>query len=105
MIHDELQVAREAQAKGQIGRSRAAARRAAGMALQEKLGIGPREAYATSFVEALKRLANDAARPEAVRHAALRLCTRVDAEYQSPSVDPVADAELIIAYCSPNRII
>jgi len=104
MISDEMKIARQALANGQIGRSRTAARRAIGMALQQTLGIGPTGGYAKTFIDGLKRLANDPEMPESVRAAAIRLTTRVDREYSSPAINPVADAELIIAHFLPGRV-
>jgi hypothetical protein len=102
MIDDEMKIAREALANGKIGRSRTAARRAIGMAMQQTVGIGPQGGYAKTFIDGLKRLADDPEMPEAVRAAALRLITRVDREYHSPAINPVADAEIIIAHFLPD---
>jgi len=103
MIAEELRIAREALLAGKIGRSRTAARRAIGMALQQTLGIGPHGGYAKDFIAGLKRLSNDSQIPAEVRAAALRLAARVDREYNSPSVNPVADAELIIAHLGDSE--
>lgn len=103
MISTEMKIAREALSNGKIGRSRTAARRAIGMAMQQTLGIGPQGGYAKTFIDGLKRLADDAEMPEAIRSAAMRLITRVDREYNSPAINPVADAEIIIAHFLPGK--
>jgi hypothetical protein len=102
VIAEEFKIARDALANGKIGRSRTAARRAIGMAMQQTVGIGPQGGYAKTFIDGLKRLADDPQMPEAIRAAATRLITRVDREYNSPAINPVADAEIIIAYFLPD---
>lgn len=99
-LQDELNEARESQAAGEMGRARTCARRAAGMAMQQKLGIGfMTSVYAPTFVEGLRRLATDVHFPEAVRAAAARLTDRADKETrQSAAVNPVQDAEMIMMF-------
>jgi hypothetical protein len=98
-LQEEITEAREVQAAGNIGRARTCARRAAGMAMQITIGIGPRNTdYGTTFVDGLRRLAADVQFPEAVREAAARLADRSDKERRSASHNPAQDAEIIIAF-------
>jgi hypothetical protein len=96
-ITAELTSARAAQAAGNPGRARVCARRAAGWAVrawyQQREGPG----WTGDALKQLRRLAGDAAVPEAVRAAAARLLTKVDHEHRVPfEEDPVEDAERII---------
>lgn len=98
-LQDEMTEAREAQAAGNIGRARTCARRAAGMAMQATLGIGPGAAtYGSTFTDGLRRLALDQHIPNAVREAAARLVDRSNKERQSASQNPAQDAEIILEF-------
>ncbi len=98
-LHDEITEARQAQAAGNIGRARTCARRAAGMAMQATLGIGPGAAtYGSTFIGGLYRLADDPHFPDEVRAAAARLVDRSNKERESASINPVQDAEIILEF-------
>jgi transcription initiation factor TFIIIB Brf1 subunit/transcription initiation factor TFIIB len=98
-LQEEIAEARQVQAAGNIGRARTCARRAAGMAMQTAIGIGPGATdYAPTFVDGLRRLAADVQFPEAVRQAAARLVDRSDKERRSASHNPVQDAEIIMEF-------
>jgi hypothetical protein len=98
-LHDEITEARQAQAAGNIGRARTCARRAAGMAMQATLGIGPgATTYGSTFIDGLRRLADDRHFPDEVRAAAARLVDRSNKERQSASQNPVQDAEIILEF-------
>jgi hypothetical protein len=98
-LQEEIAEARQVQAAGNIGRARTCARRAAGMAMQTAIGIGPGATdYAPTFVEGLRRLAADAHFPNYVREAAARLVDRSDKERRSASQNPVQDAEIIMGF-------
>jgi hypothetical protein len=87
------------QAAGNIGRARTCARRAAGMVLREKIGIGPGpRQYAPTFILGLRKLAKDSAFPEEVCAAAGRLVDRSQPDRTSASENPVQDAEIIFRY-------
>ena len=96
---DEMAEARAVQEAGNIGRARTCARRAVGMMLREKIGIGqgPRH-YAPTFIDGLRKLAADAAFPEEVRVAAGRLSDRSQRDRTSASENPVQDAEIILRF-------
>ncbi len=96
---DEMAEARAVQAEGNIGRARTCARRAVGMALREKLGLGPsRGDYASTFINGLYRLAGDENFPIEIREAAARLVDRSKEDRTSAAVNPVQDAEIILKH-------
>lgn len=98
-FQEEMAEARVVQAAGNIGRARTCARRAAGMALQEAVGIGPGlQTYAATFIEGLRRLSQDTNHPDEVRDAAARLVDRSKPDRTSASENPVQDAEIILKY-------
>jgi transcription initiation factor TFIIIB Brf1 subunit/transcription initiation factor TFIIB len=98
-LADEMAEARAVQAEGNIGRARTCARRAVGMALREKIGIGPKRSdYASTFINGLYRLAEDQNFPAEVRTAAARLVDRSKEDRTSAAVNPVEDAEIILEY-------
>lgn len=99
LVEKELQAARAAQAQGNVGRARVCARRAAGFAVrawyQQRLGTG----WGGDALKQLHHLQADALVPEAVRAAAKRLTTKVDADHSLPfTEDPIVDAEQIVAF-------
>lgn len=103
-LFDEMAEARAVQAEGNIGRARTCARRAAGMAMRETIGIGPgARNYATTFINGLYRMAKDAALPEEVRAAAARLVDRSKPDRTSAAITPVQDAEIILNYLGLNN--
>ena len=96
---EEIAEAREAQRAGNIGRARTCARRAVGMVLREKIGLGPgTHDYAPTFILGLHKLATDAAMPPHVRAAAARLSDRAKPDRSSASQDPTGDAEIIFRH-------
>jgi len=98
-FEDEMAEARTALAAEDIGRARTCARRAVGMVMQTTLGLGFGAGfYATTYIEALRRLAADPHFPDAVRQAATRLVDRSNKERQSASTNPVQDAEIILDF-------
>lgn len=98
-LFDEMSEARAVQAEGNIGRARTCARRAVGMAMRAKIGIGPsRRDYASTFINGLYRLAGDQNFPTDVRDAAARLVDRSKDDRTSAAVNPVQDAEIILQH-------
>ncbi len=75
------------------GRTRTTARRVAGIALQQFYN-NPSE----DFLRLLQTATNDASLPNEVRTAVERLAARLDANFTSPSVDPVNDAMIVVEY-------
>lgn len=98
-LQEEIAEARAVQTEGNIGRARTCARRAVGMALRDTLGIGPGlQTYAPTFIEGLRKLAQDNSHPGDVREAAARLTDRSKPDRTSASENPVRDAEVIIKH-------
>lgn len=96
---DEIAEARLVLAAGNIGRARTCARRAVGMMLNEKIGVGPgARHYAPTFILALRKLAVDPAFPPEVQAAAGRLADRSKPDRSSASENPVQDAEIIFRH-------
>jgi transcription initiation factor TFIIIB Brf1 subunit/transcription initiation factor TFIIB len=96
-VEDEMAEARAT--TEDIGRARTCARRAVGMVIQTTLGLGFGPGfYAATYIDALRRLADDLHFPETVRHAATRLVDRSNKERQSASTNPVQDAEIILEF-------
>ncbi len=79
-IAEELRRAEEARRHGQVGRARAAARRAAGRALEWWLEVNPRPDWPRAAFDRLQHVARDEAFPPQVREAARRLTLTVAPE-------------------------
>jgi hypothetical protein len=94
----ELERAREAKRNGNQGRARTSARRAVGFAIVELEKRFPEKQYGRDFMTQLRSLASDAAIPEHVRNAADRLQARLSPEFESPSKNPIDDAEIIVQF-------
>lgn len=98
-FNEEFAEAQARQAEGNTGRARTCARRAAGMVLRERVGIGAAaSSYAPTFILALRRLAGDFAFPAEVRAAAARLVARSKPDRTSASENPAEDAEIILRH-------
>jgi hypothetical protein len=92
-VEAELAQARAAQQAGNAGQARVCARRAAAMAIRAWSGQSGDALKQLTFLEAAS------AQPEAVRAAARRLATKVDADHTLPfTEDPLEDARLIMAH-------
>lgn len=94
----ELRRAREAQQQGNSGRARTSARRAVGFGLEELQKRTAGINYGRDFIAQLRSLAADPAVPQTAREAADRLQARLTPDFLSRSVNPVDDAEIILAY-------
>lgn len=75
------------------GRTRTIARRIAGIALQH-FYKNPSE----DFLRLLQTAVNDASLPNEVRTAIERLAARLDTNFNSPSVDPINDAMIVVEF-------
>jgi hypothetical protein len=97
-IEIELDRARVAQREGNEGKARTSARRAVGLAVEEHQKRFPEKAHGRDYISQLRSLAADPEVPQAAREAADRLQARITPYFASRSVDPVHDAEIILAY-------
>lgn len=75
------------------GRTRTIARRIAGIALQQYY-----QDQTTDFLRLLHAAVNDDAVPQDIREAVERLSARLDANFSSPSLDPLADALSVVEF-------
>lgn len=75
------------------GRTRTIARRIAGIALKELY-----RSSSDDFVKLLTQAKDDASVSDAVRSASDRLAARLDAQFNSPSVDPIGDAMIVVEF-------
>ena len=75
------------------GRTRTAARRIAGIALQQFFNKPTDD-----FLRLLQNAVNDPSLPSDVVAAIQRLTTRLDSDFKSPSVDPISDAMSVVEF-------
>jgi len=95
----EMEAAQTAREEGLEGRARVCARRAAGWALQSRLGEA--SAAGANALETLREAQDFDWLNSEAKSAVLRLTERVDANYQlSEGTDLLADAWLVIQACS-----
>ncbi|MEW6568962.1 MAG: hypothetical protein AB1449_12515 [Chloroflexota bacterium] len=94
---EELEAARAARARGQEGRARVCARRAAGWAVADYLQRLSGQPPHASAYDLLRRLQARDEAPEGLRRAAARLTARVTADFRLPHAqDPLEDARVIV---------
>jgi hypothetical protein len=97
ILKAEIADARRSYARGNYGRARVCARRAAGWSVGEYLELHQLGEAHGNALEHLKWLVEDAGTPEALRAAAIRLTTTIDEDGSLPfDQDPIEDAKLII---------
>ena len=97
----EEEIDRELRRAGMMkhpGQLRTVARRVAGIALRQLPDVRTGISGHDDVVMLLKIFSGLSGIPEAARTAAIRLYTRLDADFSSPSKDPIADARIIIDY-------
>ena len=75
------------------GRTRTTARRIAGIALQQFYHKSSED-----FIKLIQSSIDDPALPEHVHSALERLATRLDANFNSPSIDPISDAMIVVNF-------
>ena len=90
LIENEIQRIRPGE---NPGRTRTIARRIAGIALQHHYGNAPDD-----FLRLIQRAIADENLPVHVRSALGRLSARLDAQFSSPSTDPVGDAMMVVDF-------
>jgi hypothetical protein len=97
-VRRELLRARDAEHSGNSGRARTAARRAVGLAIAELQRQHPEKVYGQDFILQLRSFGLDPEIPLAAREAAGRLQARLTRDFQSSSVNPLDDANIVIAF-------
>lgn len=80
------------------GRTRTIARRIAGIALKEFY-----RSTTDDFVKLLTQAKEDPSLSDTVRSASDRLAARLDEQFNSPSLDPVSDAMIIVEFIRNHR--
>lgn len=98
LVERELKLGHQARKKGNEGRARVCARRAAGWAIQSIYSPGPGESYPEGNAYRFLLWFKDEGRfPPNLREAAERLTARVDEDFSLPfDQDPLDDAALIV---------
>jgi hypothetical protein len=97
-IELEMERGREAERIGNEGKVRTAARRAVGIAVTEYQRQHSVNRYGNDFMRQIRGVADDATLPGYVRESAMRLQARISLEFESPSRQPMADAQVIIEF-------
>lgn len=97
-VHVELQRAEAAKRSGNAGKMRTSARRGVGIALAELQRRNPERKYGQDFIGQLRSFAADLSVPEEARLAAERLHTRLSPQFESPSLNPIDDANIVIRF-------
>ena len=99
MIEQELAAAQAAQQDGNHGKARVCARRAVARATEAWLARLLLPRWRGDAMAHLRQIQQDASFPLPIRQAAERLSTPVTRQHAAPfTMDPVADARLIIAH-------
>jgi hypothetical protein len=75
------------------GRTRTTARRIAGIALRQF-----HHQSSEDFIKLIHSATGDSTLPDAVHFALERLATRLDINFNSPSVDPISDAMIVVEF-------
>jgi len=97
-IEKEFARAAEAERSGNEGKVRTSARRAVGIAVAELQKRFPEKIYGRDFISQIRSLAQDGSVPPTVRSAADRLQAKLSPAFESPSVNPIGDAQIIIRF-------
>ena len=96
-IDQEIQMAEESRQKGNEGRARVCARRAAGIAIGIYFEVMTKASAPKSAYSLLQWLSEQGQKDLEIRRAAQRLTVRVSPDHTLPHPeDPIADARLII---------
>ncbi len=97
-IHAELEAAEQARLRGNEGKARVCARRAAGIAVREYLRRRGERPRTSSAYDLLRQVAEQPALPTNLKQSALRLTLRVDEDFSlPPGMDLIAEAR---AFCT-----
>lgn len=99
LIEQELAAAQAAQQNSNDGKARVCARRAVALATEAWLARLPLPRWRGDAMEHLRQIQQETSFPLPVRQAAERLSTPVTRQLEAPfTIEPVADARLIIAH-------
>ena len=84
------------------GRTRTIARRVAGIALQQLQNASSQKIMGDNYITLLQGMITENELPAEVVEAATRLQTRIDADHNSPAVNPIQDAMIIVEFVKKN---
>ena len=103
LIEQELAAAEVAWKDGNEGKARVCARRAVALVTEVWLAGLPNPLGRGDAMERLRQIQRHASLPLPVRQAAERLSTTIPRRYAAPfTIDPLADARVIIEYLAAN---
>lgn len=103
LVQQELSVSRKAAQDKFAGRSRVAARRAAGIALAEYNRLTQFARETNNYYDLLQSFLAQPEIPEDIQRAARRLCQRVDEQYNLPDdFNLIKDAEILVKFVNDH---
>jgi HEPN domain-containing protein len=103
LIEQELAAAEAAWKDGNEGKARVCARRAVALVTEAWLAGLPHPLWRWDAMEHLRQIQRQVSLPLFVREAAERLSTTIPRRYAAPfTIDPLADARVIIQYLAAN---
>ena len=103
LIEQELAAAEVAWKEGNEGKARVCARRAVALVTEAWLAGLPNPLWRGDAMEHLRQIQRHASLPLPVRQAAERLSTTIPRRDSAPfTIDPLADARIIVEYLAAN---
>jgi hypothetical protein len=103
LVEQELAVGEVAWKDGNQGKARVCARRAVALVTEAWLAGLPDPLWRGDAMEHLRQIQRHAVLPLHVRQAAERLSTAMPRRHSAPfTIDPLADARVIIEYLAPH---
>jgi len=103
LIEEELAAAEAARQDSNDGKARVCARRAVALATEAWLARLPIPRWRGDAMAHLRQIQQDESFPLPIRQAAERLSTPVTRQHAAPfTINPIADARLIIAHLNSN---
>jgi hypothetical protein len=103
LVEHELAAAETARKDGNDGKARVCVRRAVALVTEAWLAGLPHPLWRGDAMEHLRQIERHASFPLAIRQAAERLSTAVPHRHVAPfTIDPLADARVIIEYLAAN---
>jgi len=104
-IKVELEKAEQSRLRGNEGRARVCARRAAGLAARQYIFRSGQIVRTSSAYDLLQQLTEDTELPQDIRQAAAYLTLRVDEHFKLPvEVDLILEATKLCAYLNKDHL-
>jgi hypothetical protein len=102
-LRSELLNARAARSRGNEGRARVCARRAAGIAIREYLRLQGMQVSSTNAMDLFSELGDNPSASTELREILAHLSMRVDPDFKLPSqIDLIAEAQHLCDLLLPN---